>query len=141
MLKITKFLLIIAVIAIALLNDSCKKNDNNSTAYVNFTIDITSIQYSELDHDGGYVYVTGGENGILIYRSINDFYIYDRTCTLRSDSCKQIVMDKSNLYAVDNGCKSKYIILDGSPDGTGPSKKPLMRYHYTFDGMLLHVYN
>lgn len=136
-----KIFLIILLITSIQIFDSCKKNDNVSTVYVDFTIDVTSYQYSDLDHDGGYVYVTGGENGLLIYRSINVFYIYDRQCTLRSDSCRQLVMDKSNLYAIDTKCKSKYLILDGSPDGTGPSKKPLIRYHSNFDGRLLHVYN
>ena len=119
---------------------TCKKDSSNSAPPTSFYIDVTSIQYSALDHDGGYMYLTGGYKGILVYRSINDFYAYDRLCTLKSDSCLPVVMDKSNLFAIDTKCKSKYLILDGSPN-SGPSKYPLIKYQTTFDGQFVHVFN
>ena len=45
-----------------------------------------------------------------------------------------------DLFAIDNKCKSKYTILDGSPN-SGPSKSSLIRYHTSFDGQFVHVYN
>jgi hypothetical protein len=142
------FLLFISMVLLLTLNN-CKKDkaptSNGKTmphAYVNFWIDLTSISYSALNNIGGYVTVSGGVNGILIYRSSNDEYMaFDRQCTLLSDSCVQLTVDKSGLYIVDTKCKSKFIILDGAPDPKSPSQIPLLRYQTSNDGVNLHVYN
>lgn len=125
---------------------SCKKDNDNSDsnlphAYVNFYMDLNSVIYMDLNKDGGYIYVTGGVKGIIIYRSINEFYAYDRLCTLRSDTCKILEMEKNGFYCFDSSCKSKFLILDGSPEASGPAKIPLIKYKTSFDGRYLHVYN
>lgn len=141
MLNRKPLLLIWISVLIILSSTQCKKDKKENRVYVDFTIDLTSIQYSDLNASGGWMYLNGGENGILVYRSIDDFYAYDRTCTLRSDSCKPIEMDKKNFFfPYDTKCKSSYSILDGTPH-TGPSTRPLIIYHTSFDGHYLRVYN
>lgn len=124
---------------------ACKKDKdkNNSTeTYVDFYIDLNSAQFTGINHIGGWCYVTGGKNGILIYRiSDSEFNAYSRTCTLKSDSCQRIEVDKSALYAQDSSCKSKFLILDGSPDPNSAAKTALYRYHTAYDGRFLRVYN
>ncbi len=136
------FFLICLAIVFSVSNCKKDKSSKDGNAYVNFYIDVSSTQYMTLNNIGGYVYVTGGANGIIIYRLGNEDYLaFDRTCTLRSDSCQLLTVDKSGLYIVDIKCKSKFIILDGTPDAKSPSQVPLLRYHTAFDGQNLHIYN
>lgn len=124
---------------------SCKK-DNHVVpyVYVDFYIDISSTQYIDLNAPGGYIYVTGGANGIIIRRNdTNEFVAFDRTCTYHVSENRRVVVDDYGLYASDSVCGSKYLLLDGSPDPKGPSKIPLKQYRtaFTEGSTYLHVYN
>ncbi len=121
-----------------------KKDDVVPNVYVNFTIDLSSIQYSKLNIIGGYIYVTGGVNGILIYRNgQNEFYAYDRTCTYHTEENRKIFVQESDkIFAIDTVCGSRFFLLDGSPE-KGPAKAPLRKYSadYIEASNMLHVYN
>ena len=122
----------------------CKKDNKNNAPYVDFYIDLTSIQYSALNHNGGYMYLTGGFQGILVYRLTEDtYYAYDRQCTLKSDTCHPLIIDNTGFYAFDTKCKSKYLIIDGyGAPQSGPSKVPLIHYQAIYDGVKnLHITN
>lgn len=136
-------LLIICVLCLAF---ACKKDDSSQVpnVYVDFYIDISSTQFIDLNGPGGYVYVTGGVNGIIIRRNdTNEFVAFDRTCTYHVEENRAVVVDDYGLYASDSICGSRYLLLDGSPDPAGPSKTPLKRYRAAFDegNNVLHVYN
>ncbi|MCF8297746.1 MAG: hypothetical protein K9J13_09410 [Saprospiraceae bacterium] len=128
----------------ALLIFGCKKKEAYPlipNVYVNLYIDINSALYSELQHDGGYMYFTGGNRGILVYRTIDEFKAYERTCPYDPDKdCARIEVDQSGLFAVDSCCMSKFLLLDGSVH-SGPSTLPLKQYRTDFDGDFLHIYN
>ncbi len=121
---------------------SCK-DDDDLIPYVavDFTIDIHSTFYNELAVVGGWVYVTGGYKGILIYRLSNDeFLAYERSCTYNpTEPCERIVMEESGLGMYDPCCGSRFIILDGSVV-EGPAKRMLRQYYTDFDGKYLRVY-
>lgn len=109
---------------------------------VNFVISPNSTQYIELNHMGGYVTVTGGYRGIIIYRkSENEFMAYERACAYdpTADSA-QVRVDVSGITMTCPKCKSKYIILDGSPYG-GPTQWPLKQYRTNYDGTYLYITN
>jgi len=91
---------------------------------------------------GGWVYVNGGNRGILVYRkSSSEFMAYDRNCTFQSsNACATIYVDASNIIAVDTCCHSEFSIYDGSVLQT-PASLPLKAYNTTFDGNALHIYN
>jgi len=115
---------------------SCKKDPNSTVPdiYVEFTIDINSTQYIDLNTVGGYVYVTGGINGIVIRRNeINEFVAFDRTCTYHVKENRQIFVEENGLYAGDTICGSRYLLLNGLPHEDGPSKAPLKQYRTSYD--------
>ena len=141
----TKRLLLLCLITSVLF--ACKKKSDTQQpeipyVIVNFSINPNSTQYIELNHIGGYVPVTGGYRGIIIYRvSETEFKAYERACAYdpTADSA-QVRMDVSGLTMTCPKCKSKYIILDGSPYG-GPTQWSLKQYRTSYDGTYLYVMN
>ncbi len=124
---------------------SCDGNKNPiPNVYVDIYIDLTDPLYYDLQSIGNYVYITGGVNGILIYRSSADeFRAYDRTCPYDPD-IGRIVVDDANLNAIDSvGCKSEFsLLLDGAVS-QGPAQFPLKQYTCIYDNnaQILHIKN
>lgn len=125
---------------------SCSKNGNNNSniPYVPVNIDIypANPQYINLNVDGGWIYLTGGSRGIVVYRlSQGEYYAYDRHCTYQPlDACGKVKMDTDNITLVDTCCGSKFIVVDGSVIN-GPAGLPLQRYQTYYDGTTLHITN
>jgi len=124
---------------------SCTKDKNNSgIPYVPVNIDIypANPQYINLSVIGGWVYVTGGSRGIIIYRfSQDEFFAYDRHCTYQpQNSCGKVKMDTDNITLLDTCCGSKFIVTDGSVI-QGPAGLPLQQYQAYYDGTTLHITN
>lgn len=135
----------VLMISNGLIFQSCNKKDaypNIPNVYVNLYLDLTSTQYVELNSVGGYVYLTGGHRGILVYRiSVEDFIAFERTCPYDPDKdCARIEVEPSGLTTVDSCCLSRFLILDGSVL-RGPSTLPLKQYRTSFDGSILRIYN
>jgi len=124
---------------------SCDENKNPiPNVYVDIYIDLTDPLYYDLQSVGGYVYITGGVNGILIYRSSADeFKAYERTCPYDPD-CGKVSVDEASLNAVDTlCCKSEFsLLLDGTVS-QGPSEFPLKAYTCFYDqnAQILHIKN
>jgi len=135
------FILFILVLSVL---SGCKKNDETiPNVSVNFTIDVTSIQYTNLQVVGGWVYVTGGVNGIIIRHNDTDqFLAYDRTCPYHASQNNRVQIISSNpLLVIDSVCGSKFSLFDGLPLSGSSAKAPLKSYNADFDGRYLHVYN
>lgn len=133
-------------VLLLLLLSSCNKDGNNNSGipYVQVAIDIypANPQYIDLNVIGGWLYITGGSRGIIIYRfSQDEFYAYDRHCTYQpQNSCGKVRMDTDNITLLDTCCGSKFIIVDGSVI-QGPAGLPLQRYQTYYDGTTLHITN
>lgn len=110
--------------------------------YVNIYIYTTDPEFVNLNAVGGWVYITGGSRGIVVYRnSIEEFMAYDRHCTYEpSNSCARIEVEQSNITAVDSCCGSKFVLTDGSVIN-GPASLSLKRYPIKLEGNTLHIYN
>lgn len=110
--------------------------------YVNFTIDITSGQYTELQLIGGWIYVTGGYRGIILYRNTMDEIVaLDRTSTYKPETLgNQVFVEPGNPIAADTAGGMRYLLMDGSVI-EGPVTIPLKRYRTSFNGLMLSVFN
>jgi Rieske Fe-S protein len=135
---------LISILLLSALINSCKKDNNN---YVeNVPVDIymytNNPSFVNVSVVGGWVYITGGVRGILLYRKSNtEFMAYDRNCTYQSNQpCATVVVDNTNIVATDTCCGSRFSIYDGSVF-QGPAAVPLKAYNTSFDGNVLHVYN
>lgn len=136
--------IVISFLLFLILLTSCKKTDDQGipNVYVNFQINPNSTEYLELNLIGGFVYVTGGVKGLIIYREdMENFMCYDRACPYDYDVNGSIItVDTSGLILVDTLCGSKYLITDGSVVN-GPTSRSLKQYRTYFNGEMLHIYN
>jgi len=109
---------------------------------VNAYIDVNSTMYIELNTIGGWVYLTGGYRGILVYRvAVDEFVAYDRGCPFDPfEATSRITMDPSGITCTDSLCGSQFGILDGSVIN-GPATIPLKRYYTYYDGNILTINN
>jgi nitrite reductase/ring-hydroxylating ferredoxin subunit len=134
---------ILSIALLLLASTSCEK-DNTMIPYVavDFTVYVTDPMYTDLNAVGGWMYVTGGSRGILLYRkSIDQVMAYDRHCTYEPEnSCGQIEVESNNYTMIDSCCYSRFEIDNGSAV-VQPATLSLKQYHTTLDGNMLHVYN
>ena len=109
---------------------------------MNIYIYTTDAEFADLNAVAGWIYLTGGAKGIVVYRlSQDEFMAYDRNCTYQpSESDAIIEVDQTGIAAVDNSCGSRFLLTDGSIL-EGPASDILKRYQTTFDGNLLRIYN
>mgnify|MGYP005839899051 CR=1 FL=1 len=111
--------------------------------FVNFTINVTGVNYNNLNIPGNWTYVTGGYRGIILYHLIGDEYkAFERTSPVDfpNDFNCRVSVDESGLIAVDQCSGSKFILLDGSPY-EGPANLPLKQYRTRLEGQYLYVFN
>ncbi|MCE9539584.1 MAG: hypothetical protein K8R85_10240 [Bacteroidetes bacterium] len=136
-LSLTAFLILMST-------GSCKKDANNGVPItpVDIYLYTNNPSFINLNGVGGWVYITGGVRGILVYRkSPSEFMAYDRNCTYQSsDPCATVFVDATNILATDTCCHSKFSMYDGSVT-QAPAGLPLKAYNTTFDGNVLHIYN
>ena len=122
----------------------CKKDNNNTVPMVSVDIYLytSNPSFINLNPVGGWVYITGGVRGILVYRkSTTEFMAYERNCTYQpSNICATVMVDNTNIIATDTCCHSKFSMYDGSVL-QAPAGLPLKAYNTTFDGSVLHIYN
>ena len=144
--KIIKLLGITSIIVLLLSSTwSCGdkiQHDSIPEVAVYAQIDVNSTMYIELNTIGGWVYLTGGYRGILVYRiSVDEFVAYDRGCPYDPfEQCARITMDPSGITCTDSCCGSQFGILDGSVI-KGPATIPLKRFYTYFDGNILTINN
>ncbi|NPA67553.1 MAG: hypothetical protein GXO50_02980 [Chlorobi bacterium] len=126
---------------------SCDENTGSvPDVYVDIYLEYidSDPQYSDLRTTGGYIYITGGVSGIIVYRSSpEEFRAYDRACPYDPD-CGRVTVDDANFYAVDTlCCGSKFsLLLDGAVS-QGPAQFPLKQYNCIYDPntQVLHIKN
>ncbi len=124
---------------------SCKKeNPPNEIPVVQVSISLNpnSTEYVELNVVNGWVTITGGYRGIIVFRkSFTEFMAYERACPYDWDkTTTRLEVDSSGITTYCPSCSSKFILLDGSVY-SGPSNYPMKQYQTTYDGSLLYIYN
>lgn len=132
------------IIALVLTFLSCNKDRYEfPNANVNYYLYPSNAEYNGLDFPGGWAYINGGVNGILIFHDyFGNFIAYDRACTNEPlNNCEQVFVDEDELNLLScDCCESMYFIFDGSVT-QGPAQNALHRYRTTFDGVTLRVFN
>jgi len=91
---------------------------------------------------GGWMYVNGGINGIVVYRkSEQEFVAVERSSShLPSDARARVWVKPDNFTLRDTISNSEWRIFDGTVT-KGPAEWPLRLYGTTFDGNLLRIVN
>lgn len=123
---------------------ACKKQQQQvPLASVNFSINISNPSYLNIQSPGGWVYVSGGSMGLIIYRnSQTEFSAYDRHSPYMVENRCRVEVDSSNFFVIDYCSDSKFLLTDGSPV-SGPASNSLTTYQTSFNqnSNVLRVYN
>ena len=138
-----RFFTIVSFTMLLLCN--CTKNQNIVPyVHVDQVINISLPSYSSLNTIGGWKYISGGSQGIIIYRqSYDQFSAYDRHCTYNADNpCGQASVDSTNSFVECSCDSSQYQLYDGLVI-QGPATYSLKNYRTNFDVMTnqLHIFN
>ena len=126
--------------------EGCKKStvcNGIPNVSVNAVVDVSMPQNSALATVGGYELVTGGNNGIIIYRSTTStFAAYDAMCPNEGTANykAQVQPQSGGIYAKCPVCGSTFLLSDGSVS-KGPSTCPLKAYTTYFSGSTVNVTN
>ncbi len=109
---------------------------------VDIAINVNNPAYVDLAVPGGWLYLTGGSLGIIVYRrSPDEFVAMDRHCPYRPEELCRVFVDDSEVIARDTlCCGSAFLITDGSVT-QGPAALSLQRYNTSFNGTTLRIYN
>jgi hypothetical protein len=127
---------------------SCKKKSTNASENpvpsvpVNLTIYPNDPLNFKLQAIGGWIYINGGINGIILYhKSQQEFIAIERTSSYLPDnpSAKVVVMS-DNFTCRDTISDSRWQIIDGTVT-KGPAQWGLRLYGTTFDGNVLKIKN
>lgn len=122
---------------------SCKKKsktvqDNIPYQTVNISIKPSEPLYFKIQAVGGWVYINGGINGIIVYRqtstnSSNDFVAIERTSTQLPDNPYALAKVQSDNFTLkDTISGSKWQITNGTVL-SGPATLPLRLYNTYYD--------
>jgi nitrite reductase/ring-hydroxylating ferredoxin subunit len=131
-------------LCILLLTPGCRKDKQVDVPLVNVDIEININlpEYNALAVTGGWAYVTGGSEGLIVYRkSPDEFTALDRHCTFQPEDLCRVTVDDSQVMARDTSCcHSAFLLLDGSVT-EAPAVLGLKRYNTTFNGTILRIFN
>lgn len=135
--------LLVGLLLIALL-PACRKSQPGGVppTPVDISININNPAYADLAVPGGWLYLTGGSMGIIVYRRTTDeFAAMDRHCPYQPTELCRVFVDESEVIARDTlCCGSAFLITDGSVS-QGPAALNLQRYNTTFNGTVLRIFN
>jgi len=126
---------------------TCKKDSAPSdipNVQVDFYVYLSEPSNVNLNVVTGWVYVSYGVKGIVIYRRTQDeFVAIERNCSYQPNNAgAQVSVDSSNAFLKDASCGSKFYLSDGSV-ANGPATRTLKQYQtsYSSAAATVHVYN
>lgn len=142
MLHKIKFIILLLIVAVFFSACEGYEHETIPNVKVNFTIYPDNVNYRGLNFVGGHEYLTGGVQGIIVYRVDSyTFVAYDRACPYDwEEDDSWLCVDESGILITDSLCGSLFNILDGSVI-SGPSKYHLKFYKTMYDGRRLRIYN
>ena len=119
----------------------CERDNFIPYVPVNFEINLNLPAYQALNAPTGWITVSGGSRGIVIYRVNQDeFKAYDRHSTYDIEAACQIAVNEDNILVTDPCSGSQWLLLDGSV-AEGPADLPLHQYNVIWNEPVLRVTN
>jgi len=132
------------LLGVAMFMTACRKEERGGVplSLVDISINVNNPAYSDLAVPGGWVYLSGGSLGLIVYRSGPDSFVaMDRHCPYQPADLCRVFVDESEITAQDTACcHSSFLITDGSVV-QGPAALNLQRYNTSFNGTTLRIYN
>lgn len=135
--------LLFILMSVALFSGRCRNRDQGlvPSVPINIVINTLDVAFFDISVPGGWVYITGGSRGIIVYRRSNDeFVAIERHSSYRpEDQCAVVVMDDGVI--LDDPCSdSQWLIQDGTIVN-GPASMPLRTYATSYQEPYLYINN
>jgi nitrite reductase/ring-hydroxylating ferredoxin subunit len=135
---------LLLVLILLVFTPGCKRDDRGGVPItpVEISINVNNPSYAALAVTGGWLYLSGGSRGLIVYRSSPETFVaLDRHCTYQPGELCRVFVDDSELIARDSlCCGSAFLITDGSVV-QGPAALNLQRYNTAFNGTTLRIFN
>lgn len=140
---------LLSLIAMVLLFWGCKKDDPTGVPLtaVDTYINVNLPEYNALATVGGWAYITGGSEGLIVYRkAVDAFTAMDRHCPVQPQDLCKVTVNGDGILAVDTTCcHCSFLLQDGTlasnPDDVDGAGSGLKLYSTTFNGTTLHIFN
>lgn len=137
------YILFLFLLSQGIFLSSCESNKGELIPVVK--VDILLLLYADLGDMGigSSKVIAGGVNGIVLYREADlEFYAYDRTCTMFPEHNEAVIEDETFFGVFEcPECESTYLLMNGAEPNSGPARYPLVQYHASIQGDVLHIYN
>lgn len=103
-------------------------------------INLSLPAYSSILRDGGFVGLSQGVRGIILYReNVTSYKAFERNCSFMPNSAGATVeVHSSGLFMRDPSCASTFAFAGGIPTG-GPAISALREYKTTLNGNMLTI--
>ncbi len=108
---------------------------------VNIAINIYQPDFFNLSVPSGWVYITGGSRGIIVFRkSMDEFVALERHSPYEpADNCA-VTVNEDNVIVSDPCSDSQWLIMDGTIV-QGPTAFALETYNTSFSSPILYITN
>jgi nitrite reductase/ring-hydroxylating ferredoxin subunit len=148
MMKVRNNVFLLILLSLSLLG--CRDDDDDGNEQVpriatDIQLNLNLPEYNVLLNPGGYIYLTGGSMGIIVYRiNTDEFAAFDRHCTFNvPERCRVTVDEESGIVARDNECcGSEFEIITGGVV-EGPAQRSLQPFNTQFNSNtnILRIFN
>ncbi|MFM7104840.1 MAG: hypothetical protein ACKOW8_04900 [Flavobacteriales bacterium] len=121
---------------------SCRR-DNGQVPLVpvNIQININQPDFFNLSVISGWIYITGGSRGIIVYRKAQDEFIaLERHSAFNPAEGCAVTVNSDGVIISDPCSDSQWLITDGSVL-KGPAAAPLQVYKTDFQNPFLNITN
>jgi len=122
---------------------ACQKPNNYiQDAYVNIVIDLSLPEYNDLNALGNYMFIAGGNKGLIVYHyALNEYRIYDRNCSYEPSLNCSFIDSISSSIAYCNCCTSAFLLDQDGTAVNSPALLPLKKYNYILENEKLRIFN
>lgn len=108
---------------------------------VNIAININQPDFFNLSVPSGWVYITGGSRGIIVFRKTQDeFVALERHSPYQPQDNCAVTVNEDNVIISDPCSDSQWLIMDGTIV-QGPTAQPLRTYRTSFENPILYITN
>jgi len=126
---------------------SCRDKEERLVPHypTDITLNLNLPEYNTLINPGGWLYLTGGSRGVIVYRvSYDEFVAFDRHCTFNvPERCRVSMMEESGLTLKDEQCCGSVFDIFTGGVIEGPATRSLQSFRtiYTPSTNTLRVFN
>ena len=133
----------LALIALFVILSGCRDRNTNRVpdVPVNIAINIYQPDFFNLTVPSGWVYITGGSRGIIVYRkSTTEFIALERQSPFQPEDNCAVIVNEDNVIVSDPCSDSQWLITDGTII-QGPTAFALETYRTSFSDPILYITN